>query len=64
MKNNEVIYENKISRELLIKMLDIANKYNARCILGGLKTIYTNKIKKVTLVAAEKDFCEGVLTNN
>lgn len=45
LKNDKVIYENKIPKDMLIKTFDIANKYDARCILGGLKTIYTNKIK-------------------
>lgn len=45
LQNDKVIYESKISRDILIKIFDIANKYDARCILGGLKTVYTNKIK-------------------
>lgn len=43
--NDEIIYKKTISKETLLKMIDIANKYNARYIFGGLKVIFTNRIK-------------------
>ena len=45
IKKEEVIYKNEISKDALTKIFDIVNRYDARCILGGLKTVYTNKIK-------------------
>lgn len=45
IKKEEVIYKKQISERILTKIFNISNKYNARCILGGLKTVYTNKIK-------------------
>lgn len=45
IKKEKVIYKNQMSKGALKRIFDISNKYDARCILGGLKTVYTNKIK-------------------
>lgn len=44
-KENKIIYKNQIEFDVLKKLYDLSNKYDARLIFGGLKTIYTNKIK-------------------
>lgn len=44
-KNEKVIYKNTISKDCVVRLYNLTNKYNARLIFGGIKKVYTNKLK-------------------
>lgn len=43
--NNKIIYKKTISFNVIETLFNLCNFYKARLIFGGLKTIYTNKLK-------------------
>lgn len=43
--NDKIIYKKAISFDVTQKLFNISNLYDARLIFGGLKTVYTNKLK-------------------
>ena len=62
--NKKIIYENKIKKETLLKIFDIAKKYDARCIFGGTDITYTNKIKNKELELEIKEITDEIYKNN
>lgn len=43
--NDKIIYKKTISFNVIETLFNLCNFYNARLVFGGLKTIYTNKLK-------------------
>ena len=62
--NKKIIYENKIKRETLLGIFNIAKKYDARCIFGGTDITYTNKIKYKDLELEINEITDDVYNNN
>lgn len=62
--NKKIIYENRIKRETLLKIFNIAKKYDARCVFGGINTTYTNKMRNKDFEYEINNITDELYINN
>ena len=62
--NDKIIYKKTISFDVTKKLFNISNLYGARLIFGGLKTIYTNKLKDEEKETEINEVTKDIYDNN
>lgn len=62
--NDKIIYKKTISFDVTKKLFNISNLYGARLIFGGLKTIYTNKLKDEEKETKINELTKDLYDNN
>lgn len=61
---DKIIYKKTISFDVTKKLFNISNLYDARLFFGGLKTIYTNKLKYEEKETEIDEFSKDIYDNN
>lgn len=62
--NDKIIYKNIISFDVTKKLFNISNLYDVRLFFGGLKTIYTNKLKDEEKETKINELTKDLYDNN
>lgn len=62
--NDKIIYKKTISFDVTKRLFNISNLYGARLFFGGLKTVYTNKLKDEEKETEINELSKDIYDNN